>query len=374
MFKILGSVNVLGSFDVGCGISNVSVNYGNEVGFVALQKQITFNVPHYAPRGNVPYLIYADDLWKPYLPPVFGKYDDYGRIVDIKRSATVDLMEQHFNQPIETIMRCMTDNNGLYSDYSEIFLTYADPAVVSAIKTDSKNFDRILTLVGFVKENNEYVFQDVTVAKDEENSRPYNESWLISYSPPSSHKTAHHPVMVSSVDSLLELVEHNTGFMPGYPKETWGIVKELHQLHGMFFLEDVYRKVIPVVEEEAADESEYFIPGKQLHDAYVEWLGTIKTLEDNGQDLFFIHWTSQFSQVFNKISTYTTVNPRVFLLYKDNVEDLLLLPKLYAVMSATNKVFHPSFTGSQHGDSEAMLKLNKVTQKLLKKRAKRYVD
>ncbi len=90
----------MGSFDVACAASNITINCGDPIVFLPLE------VNRYANKlgDGSHHLIYAWCYYNPVCLPIFGTYDDYGRIGKIKRDLNVDVVENFFNgQKIEDL-------------------------------------------------------------------------------------------------------------------------------------------------------------------------------------------------------------------------------------------------------------------------------
>ena len=92
----------MGSFSVYCGISQISITDGNDCILLPLKKNTIHN-------------IYSDYI--PACLPIFGKYDDYGRIGYITKDTNTDLIEKHFKCDIETFCGCLTDNRKDEDDF-----------------------------------------------------------------------------------------------------------------------------------------------------------------------------------------------------------------------------------------------------------------
>jgi len=119
----------MGSFNVACGLSNLSINEGDKIGFVILDDSFTTRTNERdrnkaAPEGQS-MLIYADSLYTPVLPPIYGQYGDYGRVKKIVKSSTTKFLENMFDRPIKTILACISSHRSLYSTIGEIWKHYA---------------------------------------------------------------------------------------------------------------------------------------------------------------------------------------------------------------------------------------------------------
>jgi len=89
----------MGSFNVACSISNISIGYGDDITYIPLEVS---KYPYKIGDGNN-LLIYSHCFYSPVTLPIFGSYDDYGRIENIKRDTNVEIIEAYFDEKIEDI-------------------------------------------------------------------------------------------------------------------------------------------------------------------------------------------------------------------------------------------------------------------------------
>ena len=82
----------MGSFNVACSVSNLSLNCGDEVVYIPLEIN---EYPNGIGDGNHT-LIYQHCFYSPVTLPLFGTYDDYGRL-DLVEDANLKLVKKHFN-------------------------------------------------------------------------------------------------------------------------------------------------------------------------------------------------------------------------------------------------------------------------------------
>jgi len=89
----------LGNFNAACSISSISIGGGDSVVYIPLEIS---KYPYKISDGNN-FLIYSHCFYSPVTLPIFGDYDDYGRVENIKRDTNVDIIEAHFDEKIEDI-------------------------------------------------------------------------------------------------------------------------------------------------------------------------------------------------------------------------------------------------------------------------------
>jgi len=71
----------MGSYNVACSVSNISIRSGDPVAFIPLE---VAKYPYKIGDGNHT-LIYSNCFYAPATLPIFGEYDDYGGVENIIR-------------------------------------------------------------------------------------------------------------------------------------------------------------------------------------------------------------------------------------------------------------------------------------------------
>ena len=95
----------MGSFNVSCGVSRLSIGPGTPTVLIPLkQHEDKFNmsganiVSNYGPM----------EFFIPYTLPIVGEYDDYGSLENIKKIPATKALERHFGFPIEELVEHIT--------------------------------------------------------------------------------------------------------------------------------------------------------------------------------------------------------------------------------------------------------------------------
>lgn len=89
----------MGSFNVACSVSKISISCGTDVVYFPLEVS---KYPYKIGDGNNT-LIYPWCFYSPATLPIFGKYDDYGGVEDIIRDKNVEYIEDYFKCKIDDI-------------------------------------------------------------------------------------------------------------------------------------------------------------------------------------------------------------------------------------------------------------------------------
>ncbi|KKN06306.1 hypothetical protein LCGC14_1078610 [marine sediment metagenome] len=90
----------MGSFNVACSISNVSIGAGDPVAYIPLEKA---RYRYHIGDGN-DMLIYTHCFYAPVTLPIFGEYDDYGRVENIEKNRNTEIIEEFFGIPIDKVI------------------------------------------------------------------------------------------------------------------------------------------------------------------------------------------------------------------------------------------------------------------------------
>ena len=89
----------MGSFNVVCSVSNISISAGTPIVFIPLEIS---KYPYKIGDGNH-MLINGHCFYAPVTMPIFGKYDDYGGIEDIIRDENIEIVEAYFKKTLKNI-------------------------------------------------------------------------------------------------------------------------------------------------------------------------------------------------------------------------------------------------------------------------------
>jgi len=90
----------MGSFNVACSISKISISGGTPVAFIPLE---VTKYPSYKIGDCNHMLIYSHCFYAPVTLPIFGEYDDYGGIEYLIRDKNLEIVEEHFGKTIKEI-------------------------------------------------------------------------------------------------------------------------------------------------------------------------------------------------------------------------------------------------------------------------------
>jgi len=93
----LGEKNIMGSYNISCFVSGVTISQGDTIYFIPLKANKDFKTI----SGNFSFMS-VDDIYLPAAVPIKGIYDDCGSFIP-EKSLYTEILEKKFNLPIEKI-------------------------------------------------------------------------------------------------------------------------------------------------------------------------------------------------------------------------------------------------------------------------------
>jgi len=120
----------MGSFNVACSASNISISCGDDTVLIPLKAQYSYSERNQNARiADTHMYIYPDDVYAPALLPIRGTYDDYGRIENIIETENTKQLEKYFKTDILSIISLITDGRSTLSSYSSAFEAFDIPTL-----------------------------------------------------------------------------------------------------------------------------------------------------------------------------------------------------------------------------------------------------
>ncbi len=341
----------MGSFNVGCGLSNLAIHEGDKIGLLFLTPQPNYDRNQRVPIGKA-YQIYCTDKYLPYLPPIFGQYDDYGQISNIEESPTTLLLEKMFNRPIQIIAECLTSNRGIY-DFNGIAEHYMTD--IEKIKGYEKTIEEVLLSLGFIKDEpaKSYLFNGFALT--------YVKEYVWAVLNRKGEQLGKEIILYSdSASELLSIFAERTKNYPGFNPKDWEAIQLLHDMSGMFFLKTVFEEMKPIIAEDS-----FVKPDPEIFKK--DW---DKFIESTKEDILSINISNRAVYILKR-ETGLNVNKYSELdIYSNNLDDFRNIQQIVEIATATNHMLTPSYVGEQFGNDGASDALTKISQKILKKRLK----
>lgn len=327
----------MGSFDVACGLSNLTIHYGDEAGIVPLVKNET--------AGEFRLFdVYPTTQYIPYLPPMFGVYDDYGRLTSVDSSnATASLVTDVFRLPADVVLACIGNyGRDIHSKFGPLAENYENkiPGRVPQHRESPKDY---LESLGFISDSlveEIYYFGDheFFVGEHKYQIRAKDSRGYISI----------HEGSFSSIESALHEFALKTKTVPGFDPKDYLQIVELANMYGMFVHKEVYEKAISGVNPKFTLEA---------IQQTIKARNSFSYLRDNN-----IHT----KELFRKLGISSS-NFRNSVDLFSIAADLIDLDRFHALMSQVNRIFAPTMCGEQMGNDEASLQLVQISQEILQR-------
>lgn len=227
----------MGSYDVSCGITRLSIHCGDDCVLLPLisprvlnQKKFKLERLGYSKIKPTSMILYTYDIWEPFCLPIRGKYNDYGSLEEIIKDKNTEIIENYFGIPIEDFVAIITDvRRDVYDTYSAlypIFFDYRDDMGWDV------PFETLLLHCGFEKneENNNYSLDDcvITIAEDGKKAvmKIGDDSWDLDIS--------------YNKEGFLKEYRNQTGHYLGVSKDKIEKLELLNCVGGMFILGEAY--------------------------------------------------------------------------------------------------------------------------------------
>lgn len=350
---------------MGCAISGLTIHESNSIGYMILQKTTTPSDPRIDMSLGTSWFTYSTDMYKPFLPAVYGTYGDYGMIVDIEESKTTEIIEQVFGMPVADLIECISCSRGLYE---------RDSKIAKQLFKGSRRFQNFnatpedgLTRLGFTKEQSEkdvevYSFEGFEILvgfKD-----PFH-IWTVREA--ESKRIIFQDFPCQFVSTVIDEFCKRTGKFPGYSKEDQEKVKLLQSLSGMFFLKDVFDEM------NAHMRQDYFADmyEDQWKETWGQFMLASKACEQIGQSDKLHLLPLRLKQSIERSTSFPVEKINLLASY-DGTTEYSEMFDMFSVMTAVNRMFMPSFCGEQDGNDEASMKLHEISGRILAGRKARW--
>lgn len=344
----------MGSFSVGCGLSSLSINEGEEIGLVLLSEM---KYPH---QWTFKFMTSDyDPQYKMFLPPIYGTYDDYGKLANIKRTPTVGLLEKLFRKDIEVVIECISSNEKIYDRSSPVHFHYNKTKAVLGAKL----FDQLLaygmTEVKDDEEESVYTFSNATLTLNKSTER-----WHVSQTDFQGKEIPLGSIhqFGKSPRDILEFFSKVTKIYPGFAEEDYWLLNQMRNLRGMYFTPEIFTDLTPVMLDDSLRQ-------RWLEYAKTGWDESVKAYHNREGRFYTLSNNPDFDRSFNE--TYARLYEFVdsmFEAYEKDNNDMMDGYLLKQVMSVANRNFAPSVLGTQFGEDDVSHKMAESMLKVLRRR------
>lgn len=356
---------ILGSFNVSCGISDLALSYEDEVGLVLLNGPVSREQPEWWDAEEGKFLhVQATDLYKPFLPPVFGKYDDYGRIENVQESVTTQLLEKIFKRPINVVLDCASQDRSIYYSDGEIAENY----MLEGHKLDDydSSFEEQLLSLGFGKAPREKgavdAWQFCGFALEKLND---GQSFRIREMKTNRVVLQKFNARFSDgAEAVVSIFAEQTKVYPGFRPEEFAAVRALGHMSGMFFHKEIFEKMVPAINDEYL-KADNIVRLRGDFDEFMDYYDKPKNRQ------FYDYASSWAFTSVEFIHREMQISPEMYdelRVYKGHAEEFYQVQDLLNILDKTNRMFTPTRYVNQEDGDEATYALNAITGEVLAKR------
>lgn len=360
----------MGSFNVGCVVSGLTVHESDRVGFMAITPKLDHRTGQPQSPESRSFYLYTHDLYEPFLPPVYGVYGDYGRIEDLEESAVTQVYEAIFLRPAVDVLNAIGCSRELYDTYGEIAALYLTDEAREAIGGFNTPAADVLPKLGFeAAKPHEGFLEAYTMGEYTLSYKfvPFGDT-DISHNSWTLTRGKLHTVVFSDLvayngySSMLSAFAKETGLLPGFKREEWSAVRALSELSGTFFLRDIYEEIRGPVGKTLWDQ--------ETPSRWAEDFDRAKAAHGRGQvelanaHLFQVQRVVGMRDQAHWDRVLTTLQ----------AEDFSEISFFLSTLMATNRMLMPCYNGEQFGNDAASQVLAKSTMKLLKARLRDQED
>lgn len=344
----------MGSFGVACGLSGLAIQEREETGLVLLS-EIAFPDKH-RPKFM---LSDFDQRYDMFLPPIYGTYDDYGRLGNIKPSRTVDLLEKLFDQKIDVILECIAEGDDCYGRSSPVRSHYNK----TNLFLGNKLFDQLvsygMTEVKDDEDESIYTFKDTTLILDKR-----DKMWTVSRTDwrGTTYELSRMSNFGADPAQVMDFFSTHTGLYPGCDEKDYWALNQIRNLSGMFFLPEVFKKLTPTVLDDS-------LRKRWLEHAKTGWDESKKAYDERTDKFYTLSSNDDFDRSFNQIYSrlYDFVD-LLFDVYGEDKGDMLDGYLLKQVVNSANRQLGPTALGSQHGEDHVSRKMAEIMLDILDNR------
>lgn len=241
----------MGSFNVSCGMSGLTINEEDKVGVQILTPStvtVDPRIPHIKINGFPKSPLYSHEIFNPYLPAFYATYDDYGLVKDIVESDTTRFLEEKFGLDIQSFSEILLRFSSIYDPHGQILGNFSS----STVSTSKKHLKDPMVSCGFDfvrldDQGEHYSFSPIDGDEYFLSIKASEETPLecVFSSPDGVTKS----FSAHDMSEMLEAFSDLSGTLPGFDEKLWSNIRELSNMTVMFFSSDVYEQVSTVAKE-----------------------------------------------------------------------------------------------------------------------------
>jgi len=368
----------MGSFNVACSISNISLGPSDEIVFIPLVIK-HYNLGNKYSTWKVPsqYIIYPDDFFAPLCLPIRGKYDDYGGIEEVIKDDNVVCIEKFLGFPAEEIPEHIA-RRGVYDYFSATAKRFL-PAIAELSNYETTLDERFLEIfnfkyIGFIGEEKIYEYANHILPNFVSVTENLFSITNIEGEVLATFDISNKNISSQRKDAFLRTFASLSNYYVGVAKEHQDVVKLLSNMSGMF----VHAKIYDALLIKSYGES-YGRKYSDYLDDYIKVLQegvtkenmtkeerSMQRIKEMEQRTFITDWHRswyKFEYIFKEALTEGKLR-------KEFIDYSIFSSNMYAM----NRFYFPAMNGEQCGNDEASLALAEKTVEILKGNLKEYQD
>lgn len=367
----------MGDFNMSCALSGLTIKEGDKIGFIMLKFHYPEHIMGEQFMDHRIGTVYSHQHYVPFLPIVFGEYNNYGRFHHVKKNVTTGIMKDVFRKSVSKVISAVGNSSrSVYYDESPLFKLYKPQQVTDVKLGYNSSVEEGLLAYGFEKNANRetsYVFGDYTLFQE-------GNDWFVTtqYNNRSGRTNrltlAHHS---REYDDVLDAFGRLTRVFPGFNPSDYRAIHELINMSGMVVLEEVYTKMMEKIktwDDFSFRDTRFRESWEEFNAIVAEHTAAVESGEEESDNL------TPFKLQNKLISNSFAEDLKDFL--KIDLLDVPILTRYYGteeifhayktpgLFQAVNRMIEPSLFGEQYGNHEASTALHDITGDVLVRRTK----
>ena len=349
----------MGDFNVSCGISGLTIDEGDEVGFALLVPSSL--EPFHTDKLKEPrrLSINSNDFYSSYLSPVYGVYDNYGRITQVENTVSAQILEEVFGRPaVDVVNAASNDERSAYFRGSPIHDLY-HPDKDSGPRYPKSDEEELLR-EGFTKDGDSFIFGKYTI----QSSSHQDYTVLIKNGDRETVRTWKKSVH----ETLLEAFSRDTGCYPGFNPKDYEAIHQLMGMSGMFFLKSVFKDMLA----QQASWDDFAFGEVWAEKAWTRFKEVVTW--DTSDAMKWLDVQFRLNDLLTRNIKLDGKYIHLLRKYFDRDDEFHETRHLNSMLQSVNRILEPSLTGNQYGNHEASVALHGITAEILAKRTAKFKE
>lgn len=369
----------MGSFNISCGVSDLAIERGERVGVVLLTNDYPSQARGHGYSGSKLYDTEPTNGYRPRFPPIFARYDNYGKFKDVEESGVTSYLEEYFQRPILEVLNAVGDTRKLYESRSTVGTLYMSSEIRELLDNPMLSTEEKLLGVGFVKDElrtgelEAYRFEGVrlslsgTVTGTPMVGSPSTKRWIATRGESPVFEHSDRADLTDILSALSELTYHAPGF------EQAEQVLALREYSGMAFLPEALDPVVEALKKERYYADRLSDTLDELNrffslDFTPDFLQEVRELEHTDAEAIALCWDSfrrsRYVQGELGVSWASIENLRS----SASPQELIRGKELEFALLALNRRFQPTMVAEEWDSDAFALVMNQAKDAILRRR------